>query len=119
MGSHSYNQDQKPGLWSRVRGWLKKRERAYDKAEKARLCAPCANHCGNELCYKVGCLNMDMRTNSLRLHLLVNRLEGYGYKFPTQIEVTFEDSKPEEIPINTKTNVVKISDYRNDDESVD
>lgn len=94
--------------------WLKRHEKDYDFHEKARLCAPCVTHCGKDLCTKVGCLNMDMKSNSLRLQLLANRLEDYGYKFTTLKKI------PITTPTETRdeTNVVNLNDYRKD-ESVD
>jgi hypothetical protein len=97
-------------MFHRLKNWLKKREEEHDFFEKARLCAPCKTPCGNELCAKVGCLNMDMRTNSIRLQLLVKRLELYGYEFPKRIQVQSEDET--EIPINTKNNVIQLSDFQ-------
>ena len=79
-----------------------RREQDYDHQEKGRLCAPCTTHCGNELCKKVGCLNMDMRTNSTRLKLLVRRLEDAGYVFVT---------KGKEVEI-IENNIVQLDDFR-------
>lgn len=87
-------------MLKRFRKWLARRETEYDFWEKARLCKPCDKPCGNELCPKVGCLNMDMRTNSTRLKLLVNRLENAGYEFVTVKQESDDD------------NVVNIDDFR-------
>jgi len=86
-------------LIKRLKQWLKQREADYDFREKARLCKPCDKFCGNDLCKKVGCLNMDMRTNSTRLKLLVLRLEQAGYKF--------KPSKKED-----PSNIVNLDDFR-------
>ena len=83
--------------------WLRGREQDYNKQEKARLCAPCTTPCGEDLCKKIGCLNMDMRTNSLRLRLLIDRLEDCGYEFNIGDKVS------------PTTNVVQMKDYRKDD----
>lgn len=83
----------------RFKEWLKRREAEYDFCEKARLCKPCDTFCGKELCRKVGCLNMEMRTNATRLQLLINRLEDAGYVFATK--------KP-----NKPLNVIDLNEYR-------
>ena len=83
--------------------WRERREQTYDFEEKARLCKPCDKFCGRELCRKVGCLNMDMRTNSTRLGFLVMRLEDAGYVFAA------EEEKQDE---KTSTNVVNLADFR-------
>ena len=86
---------------SRIRKWLKRREDEYNLAEKGRLCKPCDTFCGKDLCKKVGCLNMDMRTNSTRLTLLVRRLEDAGYEFKTN---KFSKDDP--------SNIVNLDDFR-------
>lgn len=86
-------------MFKRFKTWLKRREQYYDLQEKGRLCAPCINPCGEDLCKKIGCLNMDMRTNSIRLHRLVQRLEDTGYIF------LIEEPK-------TVDNVVNLDDFR-------
>lgn len=86
-------------MFTRLRQWLKRRAQYYDRMEKGRLCAPCAIPCGEDLCKKIGCLNMDMRTNSIRLHRLVQRLEDTGYIF------LIEKTKIED-------NVVNLDDFR-------
>lgn len=86
---------------SRIKKWLKRREAKYNLAEKARLCKPCDTFCGKDLCKKVGCLNMDMRTNSIRLTLLVKRLEEAGYEFKTK---EFSKDDP--------SNIVNLDDFR-------
>ena len=83
----------------RIKKWLKRREDDYNFTEKARLCKPCDTFCGKDLCKKVGCLNMDMRTNSTRLTLLVNRLEEAGYEFKTN-------------PKEKLSNIVNLDDFR-------
>jgi len=89
-------------MFTRFKKWLIRREQEHDFLEKGRLCAPCTTHCGNDLCKKVGCLNMDMRTNSTRLTLLVQRLEDAGYVFVTK-------KKETEI---IEDNVVNLDDFR-------
>lgn len=86
-------------MFNQIKTWLKQREVDYNFHEKARLCKPCSKFCGKDLCKKVGCLNMDMRTNSTRLALLVKRLEEAGYKFTT--------SKKE-----NPSNIVNLDDFR-------
>ena len=95
--------------------WLKRKDNDYDRKEKGRLCAPCDTPCGKDLCAKVGCLNMDMRSNSLRLQLLVKRLEESGYQFPVQVPIKTTDEEPVDIPVHTEGNVVQLSDYRKDE----
>ena len=90
-------------MLNRFKAWRKRREEAYDFQEKARLCKPCDKFCGRDLCRKVGCLNMDMRTNSTRLGFLVMRLEDAGYVFTT------EEKKEEP---ETDANVVNLADFR-------
>ena len=98
--------------------WLRGREEDYNQTEKARLCAPCDTPCGQDLCKKVGCLTMDMRTTSLLLRLLVKRLQDYGYEFndlsPTKEEVmaAYKATGFTEV---TRNNVVRLEDYRKDD----
>ncbi len=89
-------------MFIKFKNWLKRRAQYYDQMEKGRLCAPCDVHCGEDLCKKIGCLNMDMRTNATRLNLLVQRLEDAGYIFLTIEEETeiIED------------NVVNLDDFR-------
>lgn len=89
-------------MFIRLKNWLKRRKRRYDRRQKRRLCAPCDTHCGEDLCKKIGCLNMDMNTNSLRLKLLVQRLEDAGYVFATE-------KKETEI---IEDNVVNLDDFR-------
>ena len=106
--------------------WLKGRIKDYDLHEKGRLCAPCNKPCGDDLCGKVGCLNMDMRSNSLRLRLLVKRLIDYGYDFPERTEgISMNDAVESylatgyrEITKNkTSGEVINLDDYRKKDDS--
>ena len=89
-------------MFTRVKRWFARRAEDYDRQEKGRLCAPCDVHCGEDLCKKVGCLNMDMKTNSTRLKLLVQRLEDAGYVFVTK-------KKETEI---IEDNIVNLDDFR-------
>ena len=87
-------------MFIKLKRWLKRRAEYYDRQEKGRLCAPCIDFCGEDLCKKIGCLNIDMRTNSIRLHRLVQRLEDTGYVFLIEETKIIED------------NVVSLDDFR-------
>ena len=94
---------------NRFKEWLKRREAERDFCEKARLCKPCNPVCGRDLCSKVGCLNMEMRTNATRLHFLVKRLEDTGYVFATRKTATAHGT----LTIVSAKNVVDLNEYRN------
>lgn len=84
-----------------IKIWLWRRKVENDFQEKARLCRPCPTFCGDDICQKIGCLNMDMRANDLRLKLLVSRLEDHGY--------VFISDRKKETPVS---NVVNLDDFR-------
>ena len=88
--------------------WLKQIlfERDWERRDrlqklKGELCKPCDHLCGNKVCKRIGCLNMDMRTNFLALNDAVRQLEHYE----KQLGINQEKK------INTEK-VVSLDDYR-------
>lgn len=79
-----------------VRTKLQERQELKDWYDKARLCQPCEEACGDQICRRIGCMNMDMRANSLRLKVLLKRLD---------------DATPPKLKTND-CKVINLNDYR-------
>lgn len=104
--------------------WLTNLYQAYQSEKemkmwfaKKSLCQPCSTFCGDDLCKRVGCMNTDMRSNYLRIKLLVRRLDKLSKMVhSSQEEIvkfeenTFDPYKVEEVTTTAK--VIELSQYR-------